>query len=920
MRTIVGRERELDAIRSFLAGGDGRSRVLRLEGVAGIGKTTLWEAAIGAASERGLRVLAARPLEVETRISFAAVGDLLAGVLDEIATELPDPQVRALEVALLLRDPDGPPPGPQAIAFAFLSALRALARATPTLVAIDDLQWLDQPTAVILTYAARRVGDERIRFLFTTRTDGSPEAAGTAVDGTAVEALRLTPLSPGALQRMFHETFGDGLSRPLLHRVHSTSGGNPFYALELGRALAQQANRLQPGQPLPVLSSLSSLVDQRLDSLPDATARALRIAALSPEPTVALLEAAMGAPFDLSPAVTANVVSVEHGRVVFSHSLLSAAIAAKLSGPERMDIHQRLGELSTDPEGRAHHLALSASVPAAGIAAELESAAGAARARGSPGASADLLEHALRLSPPGDDGVVRRTLAAADVHFETGDTDRALTLLEALTEELPPGGERAEVLCQHATVRAELELDLTAAIALYQRALAEPALGPRLAARIHGDLAWLAPFVSNLSDGLRHAKLAVAFAERTGAPLVRAVALTADAFVHTVAGEPWPAGALDEALALEDAGERFRIDRCPSLVVGVRLLWSGELEAARQRFEAVRVRAVARGDETNITLLDFHLAQIALQSGAVASAAERVREATQLAEQTGVNTAELRTLKAQIDAHHGDVEAALSAATELLRMAERADDPTNSHRALVLLGHLELSRGRALEAHEHLLRALEVCRRAEIGAPTLLRFITDAVEALLSLDRPADAEAAFACFETPARRLGHAWALALVDRCTGLIKAATGDVPAGLADLRRARDAGAQLPFPFDLARTLLALGTVERRARQRREARATLEAALELFERLKAPLWAERTRAELDRIGGRAPSRNELTPHEHRIAVLVSAGNTNREAAAALVVSVHTIEAALTRIYAKFQVRSRTELAARLAEQPGKL
>ena len=131
MRTIVGREGELDAIRSFLTGGDARSKVLLLEGVAGIGKTTLWEAATAAAGDIGFRVLSARPLEVETRISFAAAGDLLAGVLDEVASELPDPQRRALEVALALRDADGVPPAPEAIAFAFLKALRLLARRGP---------------------------------------------------------------------------------------------------------------------------------------------------------------------------------------------------------------------------------------------------------------------------------------------------------------------------------------------------------------------------------------------------------------------------------------------------------------------------------------------------------------------------------------------------------------------------------------------------------------------------------------------------------------------------------------------------------------------------------------------------------------------------------------------------------------------
>jgi DNA-binding CsgD family transcriptional regulator len=194
------------------------------------------------------------------------------------------------------------------------------------------------------------------------------------------------------------------------------------------------------------------------------------------------------------------------------------------------------------------------------------------------------------------------------------------------------------------------------------------------------------------------------------------------------------------------------------------------------------------------------------------------------------------------------------------------------------------------------------------------------VEALVSLGQAMEAGSVLETFEQAARRLGYAWALASVDRCRGLIRAATDDLSGGLADLRRARAAYEQLNLPFELARTLFALGTVERRARRRRDARTSLERALALFERLAATLWADRARAEVERIGGRAPSGNELTPHERRIAELVAAGGTNREVADTLFVTVHTIEAALTRIYGKVGVRSRTELASRLAEPDSKL
>ena len=142
--------------------------------------------------------------------------------------------------------------------------------------------------------------------------------------------------------------------------------------------------------------------------------------------------------------------------------------------------------------------------------------------------------------------------------------------------------------------------------------------------------------------------------------------------------------------------------------------------------------------------------------------------------------------------------------------------------------------------------------------------------------------------------------------------AARGDLPAASAAADEAVIQHDRLPLPFELGRTLLVKGTVQRRAKRKREARDTLEQALEIFEGLGAVQWAERTRAELARIGGRAPSSVDLTPTETRVAELVAAGGTNREVADALFVSVHTVEANLKRIYRKLGIRSRTELASR--------
>ena len=142
--------------------------------------------------------------------------------------------------------------------------------------------------------------------------------------------------------------------------------------------------------------------------------------------------------------------------------------------------------------------------------------------------------------------------------------------------------------------------------------------------------------------------------------------------------------------------------------------------------------------------------------------------------------------------------------------------------------------------------------------------------------------------------------------------AARGDLAGASASGDEAVRVHDRLPLPFELGRTLLVRGTVERRAKRKREARDTLTKALEIFDGLGATLWADTARAELARIGGRAPSSLELTPTEEEVAALVAAGSTNREAADALFISIHTVEANLKRIYRKLGVRSRTELASK--------
>jgi len=161
---IFGRDRELASLAEFAAGVSDGASALVLEGDAGMGKTTLWEAAIEDARERGLLVLRARAAEGELALSFSGLGDLLDPVLEEALAPLPSAQRGALSRALLLGDDEGAVPDPHAVGVAVLNALRGLAGERPVLVAVDDVQWLDTASAGALVYAAMRLTEAGVTF------------------------------------------------------------------------------------------------------------------------------------------------------------------------------------------------------------------------------------------------------------------------------------------------------------------------------------------------------------------------------------------------------------------------------------------------------------------------------------------------------------------------------------------------------------------------------------------------------------------------------------------------------------------------------------------------------------------------------------------------------------------------------------
>jgi len=474
---VVGRQLELARIDAFLAGTGSGARVLMIEGDPGMGKTSLWLAGLEGAVARGWRVLSARPSEAEATFAYAGLGDLLAGIGDEALAPIPAPQRRALRVALMREEPGSLPAEPGAVAVAFLGALRGLARTGPILVAVDDIQWMDTPSALALGFAIRRLNDEPIDVLLARRVEG-PSTLQMGLDrplaAEASERMTLGPLSVGALGEMLHARLDVTFPRAALHRIHQVSGGNPFFALELGRALAADPAGTAAGVDLPLPDELSALLGEQLAVLPTGSQAALAVAAVMSHPTVDLVGQVVGDATAqlLGPALDAHVITIDEGRIRFTHPLRAAAARARMSPARRREIHAGLAAIVADPEERARHLALAADRPDEVTADALEEAARRAAARGAPDAASELAAIAARLTPPDrPDDRRRRGLADAEYARLAGDPLRARQIAEDLLATWPHGAARGNAL--RILGHAMLGLDAQAAVSILREAIAE---------------------------------------------------------------------------------------------------------------------------------------------------------------------------------------------------------------------------------------------------------------------------------------------------------------------------------------------------------------------------------------------------------------------------------------------------------------
>lgn len=917
---IFGRDEELARVAALIDAIPDGFRALVLDGEAGIGKSTIWRWALARASNSSRRVLSCRPAERESELSYAAFGDLLDGVEESTLGSLPKPQRRAFARALLREDVTDSVIDPRALAYAFLTTLRLLAKTQPVLIAVDDAHWLDAPSARLLKFALRRLNAEPIGVLVMSRSgENAVEPLGLEhmLEPARLRQLQLGPLSVGAIHHIVHSQLGVTFPRSILVQLHQISQGNPFTALEISRFLQRRSLSHELSVRLPIPPTLIKSVEDRLACLSNGTQAVLLVVAALSQPRLSLVKAAVDRPdlveSQLQEAVGAGIIEITDQRIRFTHPLLAAAHYGAATEVQRRALHTRLATVVDDVEERASHLAQGLAEPGEEVALALDRAAASAQARGAPEVAARLAEHASRLTPPEQTGALwRRTSDAAMCHYLSGQSNRARLLWEEIVAKAPPGPIRAAARWRLTEFR-DTSLDVKTQIEVAAAALDEAGSDLGLRAAINFTLANTLLWGGDIRGARPYASAAVELAERKNDSVALALALHAAAWVEFLSGRGIPTSLIDRSLALEDKVRHLPLETNPRMGWAMMLAYIGEdVETARRELTGLRSLAEEFGYEVSLPLLLWMMSDLECRAGNWKDAERYANECHEVAQATDQHFRLPLALcaKAILAARRGQLEVASKAGEEAHSLAARVGPWYVEARTVGVLGLVALAAGRPDLAHRWLAPLVERERAAGYAEPTSLRCLPDEIEALIALRDFAAAGNLIDFFEDQGRRHRRAWALAIAARCRGQLAGAQGDLVAARTALEAAVVEHGRLPDPFELARTLLVLGNVCRRARQKRAAKESLERAAAIFVDLGAMTWAAQAREELERVAVYSPGVANLSPTEERVAELVAQGRTNKEIAQALFMSVKSVEANLTRIYSKLGVRSRTELA----------
>ena len=899
---LLGRQREREALDRLLEEArDGHGGVLAIYGEPGVGKTALLEYAVEAASD--FRVARTVGVEGEMELAFAALQQLCSPSLEHLES-LPAPQQDAVQVALGLSV--GRTPNPFLVGLAVLNLLSEAAAEQPLVCVIDDAQWLDRASARVLAFVARRLLAERVAIVFAAR-DPIDSLAGFA-------ELRLEPLGHRDARALLDSVLPGRLDERVLERIVAETRGNPLALLELPRGLTP--GQLAGGFGLTATAPLSTGIEQsfarRLMLLPREARRFVLLASAEPLGDPALLWRA-AKELGISERAAAGVESegflVLDGAVTFRHPLVRSAVYSAAEPEERRMVHGALAEATDpelDPDRRAWHRAQAAAAPDEEVAGELERSAGRAQARGGFAAVAGFLERAATLTPDNKRRAQRR-LAAAGARRDAGDLEGTLDLL---------AGIESGALDESGLARAEL---LQAQIALAQwRGSDAGALFMSAARRLEPLDPELAreTYLEALGGAMAHdleipgGASAVAAAARAAPPgtaerrvddvMLDALATRViDGYAPAV---PLFAEALELELATHDDQRPLSLSRFRNNNMVALELWDADV--AHQL--ALREVQVARetGALTHLQFALSFLLRSNILAGELTTSALQLDEADMIAEATGnqkfANAPVILAAWRGDDAHASDL---IEAGSE---QAIARGWASNSYARAVLangLGRHEVARD----------AVSELFRSDPVGYGTVL--VTELVEAA---SRTADRELldyAGHWLSERTRVLDSAWARGIEARARAL--ASEGEAADRLYRQSIANLSGPRLAL--ELARAHLLYGEWLRRERRRVDARTELRIAHAAFADMGVEAFASRAERELLATGEHArkrsiETRDQLTPQEEQISRLVAQGQTNREIASQLFISPSTVEYHLRKVFRKLGVKSRTQLAGRMA------
>jgi DNA-binding CsgD family transcriptional regulator len=904
---LVGRGAEIDVLRSFIDCAGRSGEALVLVGDVGVGKTALLDVAAGRAISLGFEVVRVVGAEFEAEISFSALHQSLLplrGGIEKLRPLYRD----ALSVALGIGE--GRPPDRLVVSGAALDLVRRAGQEQPLLMVLDDVFWLDRPSAEALAFVARRLASSRVGVLAALRT-----ATGSVFAGAGLPQYQLEPLGRDAADRLVRSRF-PLLGPEMRRRLLAEAAGNPLALLELPVALSGRRPFAAPGSPalLPLSARLSELFGSRVEQLPPPTRRLLLLAVLDNTGDLATLQRATGDAemHDLAPAERSRLVHVdpETRQLVFRHPLTRSAVVELSTARERREAHRALaGVQADDPLRRAWHLAEASVEPDEGVAGLLEATAREMLSRGDPVGAVTALTRAAELSPTDVDRSRRLTEAAffgVNMAGRLGDSQEMV----AVALEAKPGprvSRQADVTAAFVLLNGDGDLDtvhglLVRAIEAVGDEL--DATDEDLAAAIYllllvcgfaGRADLWGPYFAILDRLRPEVPEDLLLASRIFPDPVRDAVPLLDRLERVIAelgggSDSWHVRKVMLAAVFIDrlAGCRQALRRT---VKSSREAGAWTLVVSALNFICLDHFLTGEWDELELLLaecfeicdhaglqlyvpvLRYDLALVAAARGDDALARELADAITSWAQPRGAN------LIAQFASHArelaalgcGDFEAAYHYASAIGRPGE-----------FIRYNH----------------HALWVCM--------------DLVEAAVRTDRHAEAAAHVAAM----RRYGIARIsprIALL--AGGSAGLAAREDEAALAEFERALAIPGADRWPFDLARVRLAYGERLRRARAARAARAQLTAAHDAFQRLGATPWARRAAAEL-RAAGQAPaatnangSAEPLTAQEYEIASLAAAGLTNKQIGERLYLSHRTVSGHLYRIFPKLGISSRAAL-----------